>query len=40
VEGKATQRKKKNKEADRKWAKEMSNKPLTTKKCGRGKKSH
>jgi hypothetical protein len=34
------QRKKKNAEADKKWAKEISDKPPTTKNGGRGKNSH
>jgi hypothetical protein len=36
VEGKATQRKKKNEEAGKKWAKEMNDKPPITKNGGRG----
>jgi hypothetical protein len=40
VEGKATQRKKRNEEADKKWAKEACDKPPTTKNGGRGKNSH
>jgi hypothetical protein len=40
VEGKATQRQKKNEEADKKRAKETNNKPPTTKNGGRGKNSH
>jgi hypothetical protein len=40
VEGKATQRKKKNEEVGKKWANEMSDKPLTTKNGGWGKNSH
>jgi hypothetical protein len=40
MEGKATQRNKKNEVADKKWAKEMNNKPPTTKNGGRGKNSH
>jgi hypothetical protein len=40
VEGKATQRNKKNDDADKKWMKETSNKPPTTKNGGRGKNSH
>jgi hypothetical protein len=40
VEGKATQRKKQNEEADKKRAKEMSDKPPTTNNSGRGKNSH
>jgi hypothetical protein len=40
VEGKATQRQKKKEEADRKWVKEMSDKPPTTKNGGQGKTSH
>jgi hypothetical protein len=40
VEGKATQRKKKNEEAGKKRAKEMNDKPPMTKNGGRGKSSH
>jgi hypothetical protein len=40
VEGKATQRKKKNEEAGKKWVKEMGDKPPKTKNGGRGKNSH
>jgi hypothetical protein len=40
VEGKATHRKKKNEEADRKWVEEKSNKPPTTKNGGWGKNSY
>jgi hypothetical protein len=40
VEGKATQRKKKNEEAGKKRAKEMNDKPPITKNGGRGKNSH
>jgi chromosome segregation ATPase len=40
VEGKATQRKKRNEEANKKRAKETSDKPPTTKNSGRGKNSH
>jgi hypothetical protein len=40
VEGKAIQRKKKNAEADQKWAKETSDKPLTIKNSRQGKNSH
>jgi hypothetical protein len=40
VQGKATQRKKKNKEVDKKWTKETSDKPPTMKNGGWGKNSH
>jgi hypothetical protein len=40
VEGKATQRQKKNMEADKKWAKETSDRTPTTKNGGWGKNSH
>jgi regulator of replication initiation timing len=40
VEGKATQRKKKNEEAGKKQAEEMSDKPRATKNGGRGKNSY
>jgi hypothetical protein len=40
VEGKATQRTKKNENADKKWTKETSDKPPTMKNGGRGKNSH
>jgi hypothetical protein len=40
VEGKATQRKKRNEEEDKKRAKEISDKPLMTKNGGQGKNSH
>jgi hypothetical protein len=40
VEIKGTQRKKKNEVVDRKWAKEMNDKPPTMKNGGRGKNSH
>jgi ligand-binding sensor domain-containing protein len=40
VEGKVTKRKKRTKEAGKKWETEISNKPLRTKNGGRGKNSH
>jgi hypothetical protein len=40
VEGKATQRKKKNEDAGKTWAMEMSDKPPMTKNGGQGKNSH
>jgi hypothetical protein len=40
VEGKATQRKKNNEDADKNWLKETSNKPLMMENGGPGKKSH
>jgi hypothetical protein len=40
VEGKVTKRKKQTKEAGKKWAMEMSNKPLMKKNGGWGKNSH
>jgi hypothetical protein len=40
MEGKAIQRKKKNEEAGKKWAKEMNDKSLITKNGRRGKNSH
>jgi hypothetical protein len=40
VEGKAIQRKKRNEEVDKKWVKEISNKPLTIKNGGWGKNPH
>jgi hypothetical protein len=40
VEGKAIQRKKKNEEAGKKQAEEMSNKPWATKNSRRGKNSY
>jgi hypothetical protein len=40
VEGKATQRKKKNENTDKKWMTETSDKPPTLKNGGRGKNAH
>jgi hypothetical protein len=40
VEGKVTKRKKRTEEADKKWAIEMSNKPLMMKNSRQGENSH